>query len=197
MSLSLENKNGGSSEGYLGDGIYVDEARVVKVTNATKAEAERGFEYDLALQVDFKLEKNGWDRKLTIGGNFRKDKQTGKIEDWGGAFKVRDFFSACNVKGDLDEHGQPNDNQMNNCKDALVLVLTYPNKQGKRSTWNQVTYATRDKENFKNYFIKGATNPDERKRYPKNYQSSDNDPQPISEEMQQAIKSSDMSTEML
>lgn len=199
MGLSLESKSGGSSEGYLGDGIYVDEARVVKVVNGTKEEAARGFEYDIALTVDFKLEKNGWDRKLTIGGNFKKDKQTGKIEDWGGAFKVRDFLKACNVAGDLDEHGQPTDVQMNNCKDAIVLVLTYPNKKGGRSTWNNVTYATRSKEAFKDYFLKGATNPDESRRYPKNYQQSADpfDAQPVSEEMQKAIKSSDISTDVL
>ena len=197
MSLTL-NKNGNdSAEGYMGDGIYVDEAEVVKVTNVTEEEAGRGYRYDLAILAECKLVKNGWDRKVTIGGNFKKDKQTGKIEDWGGAFKIRDFFSSCNVKGDFDDNGKPTAQQIEDCKGNVILLLTYPNIKGKRSVWNCVTYATRDKESFKSFFLKGAQNLDETRRYPKNYQSPDTDPQPVSEEMQKAMDSSDLNTDML
>ena len=62
MSLTL-NKNGNdSAEGYMGDGIYVDEAEVVKVTNVTEEEAGRGYSYDLAILAECKLVKYGWDR---------------------------------------------------------------------------------------------------------------------------------------
>ena len=197
MSLTL-NKNGNdSAEGYMGDGIYVDEAEVVKVTNVTEEEAGRGYKYDLAILAQCTLVKNGWDRKVTIGGNFKKDKQTGKIEDWGGAFKIRDFFSACNVKGDFDDNGKPTAQQINDCSGQSILLLTYPNIKGNRSTWNCVTYATRDKESFKKFFLKGAQNLDETRRYPKNYQSPDTDPQPVSEEMQKAMDSSNLNTDML
>ena len=53
------------------------------------------------------------------------------------------------------------------------------------------------KVGFKNFFLKGAQNLDETKRYPKNYQSPDTDPQPVSEEMQKAMDSSDLNTDML
>jgi len=197
MSLTL-NKNGNdSAEGYMGDGIYVDEAEVVEVTNVTKEEAARGFSYDIAILAKCKLTKNGWDRKVTIGGNYRRDQQTGKIEDWGGAFKVRDFFRSCDAPDDMDDNGMPVKSMLDACKNKTILLLTYPNIKGNRSTWNCVTYATRDKNSFKDFFLKGALNTDEKRRYPKNYQSPDNDPQPVSNEMQKAIESTDLNTDML
>ena len=197
MSLTLSKNGSTSAEGYMGDGIYIDEAQVVKVTNVTEEEAARGYSYDCAILVDCKLLKNVWDRKVTIGGNYRKDKQTGKIEDWGGAFKIRDFFRACNAPDNMDDNGMPVASMLSACEDKTVLLLTYPNKKGGRSTWNCVTYATRDKDKFKDFFLKGALNTDEKRRYPKNYQSPDTDPQPVSAEMQKAIDSSELNTDML
>ena len=126
-----------------------------------------------------------------------ESKQTGKIEDWGGAFKIRDFFRACNAPDNMDDNGMPVASMLSACEDKTVLLLTYPNKKGGRSTWNCVTYATRDKDKFKDFFLKGALNTDEKRRYPKNYQSPDTDPQPVSAEMQKAIDSSELNTDML
>ena len=192
MSLTLSSSSSNSSsEGYMGDGVYIDECEILSVENVTESEVEQGFSRDVSIKTKLKVLKNDWERIVTIGGNYKRDPQSKEIVDWGGAFRVADLFKACEAPDAMDPHGQPSQDMMDACVGKKLLTLTYTNNKGKYSTWNQVTSVKRSKENFLNYFFKQV-----RKGYPKNYQApTKRNPQPQSSTVSDAISS--MSSESL
>ena len=84
MSLSLAGSNGSSSEGYMGNGVYVDEVQIKKVSDVTSKETERGFKRDISIALKVLVLKNDWERTVTIGGNYKRDPITKEVTDWGG-----------------------------------------------------------------------------------------------------------------
>ena len=110
------------------------------------------------------LSKNDWERTLTIGGNFKRDTVNDSITDWGGAFRLRDFFLACGVEGELNENNRFDDELMRQTIGCDIMTLSYRNEKDKTSTWTQVSTPERDKEEFKEYFLKQVA-----KGYPSNY----------------------------
>ena len=160
MPLSIRDNNG-SSEGYMGNGLFVDEAEIVGLTDTSgKTSQFQKFPNDLSLEIKVKMTKNGWDKTFNSGGNFTKDKMTGEITNWGGAFKVRDFFIATGQKETLQtaladlESGQVPQIMLDNAMGKTILILSYRNKRDKTSTWNQVFSPERKKESMSSYFMK-------------------------------------------
>lgn len=159
----------GPTEGFMGDGIFIDEAEVVSIEDISGQTTERQrWARDLAMEVTMKLLKNDWERSVTIAGDFEKDKQTGAIIGWGAAFKVRNFFDALGVGGEnveLTEDNKLPELLLAAATGRQALILSYSNKRGKTSTWNQVAAANASKEDFKDYFLTGFN----KSGYPKNY----------------------------
>ena len=160
MPLTVRDNNGGS-EGYMGNGLFVDEAEIVELKNTSGQTSQfQKFANDLSMEIKVRMTKNGWDKTFNLGGNFTKDKMTGEVNNWGGAFKVRDFFIATGQKSTLEvalpelERGQIPEAMMDNAIGTTILILSYRNKKDKTSTWNQVFPADKDKESVKNYFLK-------------------------------------------
>jgi len=169
MPLKIQQSSGGG-EGYMGDGIFIDKATVKSVTDVTNDEsANGGFKRDIALQVKLMLSKNDWERTITIGGNFARDNMNNSITDWGGAFRLRDFFLACGVEGELDENNRFSEELIRQTIGCDILILSYRNDNDKTSTWTQVASPDRDKEEFKQYFLSQV-----KKGYPKNYKAKKN-----------------------
>tara|TARA_B110000263_G_scaffold249826_1_gene268743 strand:- start:701 stop:1291 length:591 start_codon:yes stop_codon:yes gene_type:complete len=189
MGLSLSGSNGSSSEGYMGNGIYVDEVEIKTVSDVTKQESEKGFKRDISIALKVLVLKNDWERTVTIGGNYKRDEQTKEVTDWGGAFKLKDLFIACGLTNkDMDEHidanGVPSKDLLERCVSHKLKTLTYTNVKGKYSTWNSVTGADRDSVKFKEYFMSQVA-----KGYPKNYQAPGGDTQPVNATIAQAVNS--------
>ena len=97
MGLSLAGSNGSASEGYMGDGVYVDEVEINKISDVTSEEEAKGFKRDISIALQVRVLKNDWERTVTIGGNYKRDAQTKEVIDWGGAFKLKDLFIACGL----------------------------------------------------------------------------------------------------
>ena len=172
MSLSLAGSNGSSSEGYMGNGVYVDEVQIKKVSDVTSKETERGFKRDISIALKVLVLKNDWERTVTIGGNYKRDPITKEVTDWGGAFKLKDLFIACGLTDkdmdeEIDANGVPSSKLLDRCVSHNLKTLTYTNVKGKYSTWNSVTGADRDSVKFKEYFMSQVA-----KGYPKNYQAT-------------------------
>ena len=189
MGLSLAGSNGSASEGYMGDGVYVDEVEIKEVKNVTKDEAAKGFKRDISIALKVLVLKNDWERTVTIGGNYKRDQQTQEVIDWGGAFKLKDLFIACNLTDkDMDENidanGIPSNDMLARCVSHKLKTLTYTNVKGKYSTWNSVTAADRDSSKFKEYFMSQVA-----KGYPKNYQAPGGEAQPVNSTVAQAVNS--------
>ncbi len=165
MSLTVSQGNiGGSS---MGDGIFIDKAVIAAITDLSKEESK--YDNDLHIEVTFKLLKNDWERNLNISGRFNKD-ASGEIENWGGAFKVRDFFINIGLTKLLEsnlpyiESGFVPEELLEAVIEKECYLLSYRNIKGKTSTWNQIASLATDKDNFKRYFISQAN-----KGYPRNY----------------------------
>ena len=179
MSLKL---NTGNSEGYLGDGVYVDDAEVLSIQDLSgKTTQFQQYASDLCVEVKVKLLKNDWEKTFNVAGNFKRDMSTKEITDWGGAFKVRDFFISAGMKDKLEEllpkmeEGKIPDELKEGVKGKAILILSYRNKKGKTSTWNQVSVPTRKKEAFKDYFMKEYYKSKKKDKgpWPSNYQPND------------------------
>jgi len=155
--LGFQREGGGSSEGYMGHGIFLDEVEIVKVVDISGKVTERQTEpRDLSLEVHCKILKNGWDRTITIAGNFQRDKQTGAIEGWGAAFKVRNFLLDVGVAGEdmeLEEDNKIPLHLIAKVAGKHCLILSYRNNRGKSSSWNQMAAVDADKEAFVKYFL--------------------------------------------
>ena len=198
MALSLSG-GGNSAEGYMGNGIYVDEVEIKKASDVTEQEKSAGFSRDVSIKLEVLVLKNDWDRTVTIGGNYKKDPATKKIEDWGGAFKLKDLFVACGMTDDdlkkKMANGIPSPELLARCVGKKIKTLTYTNKNStsdklKYSTWNSVTSAERDSAKFAEYFMSQVA-----KGYPRNYKAPNSEAQPVSETVAKAMSS--VSTEAL
>jgi hypothetical protein len=127
------------------------------------------------------MTKNDWDKTFNSGGNFSKDKMTGEILNWGGAFKVRDFFIATDQKSTLEtalkelESGHIPQAMIDNAIGKMILILSYRNKKDKTSTWNQVFAPKRDRESMKNYFLNQWKKSKSKSNgpFPSNYKADD------------------------
>ena len=98
--LSVGNSNSNASkDGYMGDGVYVDDAKIVDVVNVTDDAERNRFGQNLAIQVTMELAKNEWKKIVTISGNYKRD-NLGAITDWGGLFKLKDFLNVTTEESD-------------------------------------------------------------------------------------------------
>lgn len=175
--LGFERRDGsGSVEGYMGHGIFIDDAQVVSIVNLSGKTTERQkYARDLAVEVTFKILKNNWDRTVTIGGNFKKDEQTGAVIDWGAAFKVRNFFLDLGIAAEdmnLEDDNSIPLHLLAKAEGRQCLMLSYRNKRGKSSSWDQIALATGDREEFKKSFLDEWN----RSGYPRNYSPDSSGP---------------------
>ena len=184
MALTFGQSSNSNSEGYMGNGVYVDEVEIKSAVNATEDEKAKGFARDISIRVEVRVLKNDWNRTLTIGGNYKRDPQTKEIIDWGGAFKLKDLFAACQAPEEIDANGVPSQAMLDACVGKKLLTLTYTNNNGKYSTWNSVTSADRDPDKFAAYFMSQV-----KKGYPKNYQAPNSEAQPQNSTVATAVQS--------
>ena len=176
MPLKIKS---GSLDGYMGNGIYVDDAIVGTIEDISgKTSKFQQFASDLCIEVRINLQKNDWVKTFNIAGNFTRDVSTKEVTDWGGAFKVRDFFIAVGLKEELEnalkemESGAIPVGLLEATIGKELRILSYRNKKGKSSTWNQVSNPKRKKESFKSYFLNEFEKSKKKKGgpYPSNYE---------------------------
>ena len=178
--LSVGSNSNASKEGYMGDGVYVDDAEVIDVVNVTDDAERNRFGQNLAIQVTMELAKNEWKKIVTISGNYKRD-NLGAITDWGGLFKLNDFLKATTEESDSDfimdtttmkeypkevENQVPSDKMLKACVGKKVLCLTYTKDGGGYPTWDGIGQASRTKESFAEYFKSNHA----KSGYPKNYE---------------------------
>lgn len=204
MTLSISRAStGGSSEGYMGDGIYIDKAQILKVEEVTEEENIKGAEKfnnfkpkEVAIRTTVRILKNDWEKIITISGNYKR--QTTKpfeLIDWGGAFKINILLGACGLPDDVAKkiqasNGIPPKEVLDECVGKMISILTYTKETGGYATWNTVASDDRDPAGFKDYFLSQV-----KKGYPRNYKQPNSSPQPQSNSVQEAISS--ISTESL
>lgn len=165
----LNFKESNNNSGFVGDGIFVDLAVVksIKDISGKTTDFQREAQ-DLALEVTFLIEKNGWERTLTFGGNFKRDDNTSETVGWGGAFLVREFLQRLEAVNDDTELDKDNHIAIAVIEDAVsryCLLLSYPNNKGKSSTWNRVGHQDTDRKEFKDFFMSEY----QKSGYPKNF----------------------------
>ena len=130
---------------------WIDSVKVVDVDNISGEPAMEGWEAnDCALNVKYARifdsgpdeghyvdsEEDPW--SMFCMGNFRRNTQ-GKIEDWGGAFKVRTFIESCGNTGTFtDDEGNLDMKVVNNCIGKNVYKISYRSNDLDSSGSNKV-----------------------------------------------------------
>ena len=127
------------NEPKTGDISYwIDAVKVIDVDNISGTPAIEGWTAnDCALNVKYaRIFDSGPDEGQFIDadedpwsmfcmGNFRRNTQ-GKIEDWGGAFKVRTFLEACGNSGTFtDDEGNLDEKIVNSCINKDTYKVSY------------------------------------------------------------------------
>jgi hypothetical protein len=146
---------------------WFDQIKVLDVNNISGTPAQEGWQpNDCSLVVTFCLldedgnvsdpESEPW--TMFVMGNYRRNTQ-GKIEDWGGAFKVRTFLEACGLSGQFtDNDGNLDMKVVNNCINKIVWKVSYKSTEvsnegrNKIKTWSGRLFA--DLNNAKKAFAK-------------------------------------------
>ena len=130
---------------------WIDPIKVLDVTNISGQPAMEGWTAnDCALEVKYaRIFEAGPDEGKFVNpdedpwsmfcmGNFRKNTQ-GKIEDWGGAFKVRVFLEACGNSGTFtDDDGNLDEKVVNTCINKSVYKISYRSTEMDSSGNNKV-----------------------------------------------------------
>ena len=168
MELKFK-KHTPDTKGYMGNGIFIDEATIVSIEDFSQGRADwQTRDFDLNLKITCKLKKNDWERTVFISGNFKRDEHTQEIKDWGGGFKVMNFLINIGLADDETKLGPDNkipQELLKQAKGKEFLLLGYPNNNGKSSTWDQVEAIDTEPSNFMDYFLTQW----EKSGYPKNY----------------------------
>lgn len=140
--------------------IFIDPVVITFASDVTQSEQEAGFNHDAAVQikVDYLSEdKADWSRTITIGGRFGRN-ESGEVEAWGGAFKLRDLFesaSSDNTRDIIDDDGKIIDSEINDLVGKEIKILSYvSSKTGKAKVWNHVTNLRRSDDSYKSYFLR-------------------------------------------
>jgi len=156
-----------STDNWIGDGFYADICKVININDYSKQIAPRiNIERELQIEVEFEVQGKDWTKFITIGGDFDKDKGTGAIIGNGSAFKVSRFFEMLDMDSlELDDEDKIPDDTMIDAIGKECLILSYPNKEGKTSSWDMTAKATAIKTALKEEFLRGFN----KSGYPKNY----------------------------
>jgi len=185
----MQASRGNGNSSHVKDGFFVDTATIKSIKSVSGVKTPHNkYAQDCAIEIVFSLEGKDWDKNLTISGDVKRApsveengvKTKGEIVGWGGAFKVERFFQSTGVltQGlDLNENPETKamiipDALLNSVLGKQVKLLSYPNKNGKTTTWDIVSTpgAEPDKmvEHFMMQWQRSRTNP--KGPYPKNFQ---------------------------
>jgi hypothetical protein len=106
--------------------VYVSMHKITKVEIEYDSQSEFNPEIvnDIALKVYYDA---GFDEPSTlyINGNLKKDEMTGEVIGWGSAFKIKDFFFVCGVKGDLTDDNKIPEEWLDKVIGSEVAILRY------------------------------------------------------------------------
>ena len=160
------------------DGIIVDIYEVQEVVNTTGTDFG-GWIPDISVTVTA-VNSMGYERNLRISGNFRhaKDEEGNamvEVEDWGGAFKVRDLFTALGVEGDLADDNTIPPEWLETGKDKKVQLVSYKTAKGWR-TWDRVWPIEANIKAIKEAFLTNVE-----RGYPKDFSGPQTRSSPVSE----------------
>jgi|26BtaG_2_1085354.scaffolds.fasta_scaffold07632_2 hypothetical protein len=149
-------------------GIFVNDViirRAKDVSGTEPEQYERGFVFDLEVEIEYEIVEKGWNRTSRIGGNYKRDEQSGEILSSGSAFKVERLFESAGILDALlDENNNLKEDTLNKLVGKSVALLKYPNNNGNYSDWD-ITARPGGWSYLKNQFIAAY----KARGYPKNY----------------------------
>tara|TARA_Y100000310_G_scaffold261939_1_gene271485 strand:- start:1399 stop:2004 length:606 start_codon:yes stop_codon:yes gene_type:complete len=191
--MGLESNVGSATD----SNYWLDPVKIIDIDNISGTPAREGWSAnDCALDVKYARldeetmelldpDEDPW--SMFVMGNFRRNTQ-GKIEDWGGAFKVRTFLEACGLRGTFtDDEGNLDMQIVNNCINKPCWKISYKssdiNDEGKNKvkTWSGRLFASKEQAN--KYWLKSLKTgwPKDYLGHPANESMQGRDPEPAKE----------------
>ena len=166
MGLSTKSTNT-----QYGADVFVNKATII---GATDMSAD-GLSFlqspvDVAIVLTLDIGKD-FNPEMSFFGNYKRDEQNGLIVDWGGAFSIRNLFTACGVDSEINDDGSIPPELLSQLVGKEILRLQYvsglrqKDDKPKYSDWTQTVLAGNDKpEKLAKLFEASVA-----KGYPKNY----------------------------
>ena len=147
--------------------IYVSTHEITKVEIEydVVSEFNDAITNDIAMKVYYDA---GFDEPviLYINGNFKRDEISNEIIGWGSAFKIKDFFFNCKVKGDLTDDNKIPEEWIDMVVGQEIAILRYiKSEEDGKYKYNKWDIIGTDEEKLKAKFIKEYSE----KGYPKAY----------------------------
>ena len=166
MGLSTKSNNT-----QYGVGIFVNKATIIGAAD----KSEEGLSFlqspvDVAIVLTLDIGKD-FSPEMSFFGNYKRDEQNNLIVDWGGAFSIRNLFTACGIDSEINDDGSIPPELLNQLIGKEILRLQYvsglrqTDDKPKYSDWTQTVLAGNDKpEKLVKLFEASVA-----KGYPKNY----------------------------
>ena len=115
--------------------VFVNLAKVISVEDISADSKAH-----VAIKVTVQQENLEYTNSFNISGWHSYDDMN-KVEGWKSSFKVREFFENCGLIGETltDDDGMLLPHIFTGLTNQQIWIIRYPNKQGKRWTWDRTS----------------------------------------------------------
>jgi len=115
--------------------VFVNLATVVSVEDISKDSKAH-----VAIKVTVQQENLEYTNSFNISGWHSYDDMN-KVEGWKSSFKVKEFFENCGLTDETltDDYGMLLPQILPRCTNQQIWIVRYPNKEGKRWTWDRTS----------------------------------------------------------
>jgi hypothetical protein len=160
-----------STNTQYGTGVYINKATIIGAVDMS----EEGLSFltqpvDVAIVLTLDIGKT-FNPEMSFFGNYKRDNRNNLIVDWGGAYSVRNLFTACGIDSEINDDGSIPSELLKALIGKEILRLQYvsgireKDDKPKYSDWTQTVLAGSEKpEKLAKLFEQSVA-----KGYPKNY----------------------------
>lgn len=146
--------------------IFINPATVVSIEDISSDSKA-----DVAVKVTVQQENLEYTNSFNVSGWHKYD-QLGQLDvsgpgdGWGSSFKVRELFENCGMAGETltDDSGRLLPHVFNRAQGQQIWIVRYPNKEGKRWTWDRTSSVLQGRDHLQQKWNKDVSN-----GYPKDY----------------------------
>lgn len=153
MALSGNSGIGGKNY-YINSGIVksVD----IKYNVPVKSASDKITDVEMVVVLDM-VKENGehFDKSIYISGNYKRNEITNQVDDWGSAFKIRQFFNVAGLnKWTTDDFGILPEGIAKQAEGATIYTISYLSSDDEGTKYRTYKMVAKSAEQIEKMFLK-------------------------------------------